>query len=156
MPAIPLQPILLHTYHTYATSMLLYGAVAFCQWQNIMRCDIYWRTYCIWTWLMVLRASWGREGCWIPTTNCISGRLRNYHREVTPQTKPVAFKLGSEFKYCQSPGKNVPKILGDWGGYQKKITMGSISCLPLPHEKANSVPQSHTVLRRDLEGRLEP
>jgi len=29
--------------------------------------------------LIVLKASWKREGCWIPPTNCISGRLRDYY-----------------------------------------------------------------------------
>ena len=47
MPALPL--------HTCSMSMLIGGAVAFCQWWDIMCCDIYWRTYCICVCLVLLR-----------------------------------------------------------------------------------------------------
>jgi len=46
--------------------MLWRGAVTFCQWQGIMRCDIYWRNCCIWIWLIVLKASGGRRALNFP------------------------------------------------------------------------------------------
>jgi len=48
MPALSL--------HTSSKSRQSTGAVAFCQWCNIMCCEIYWRNYCIWIWLV----------CWEP------------------------------------------------------------------------------------------
>ena len=59
-----------------------HGAVAFCQWWDMMCCDIYRRNYCIWICPILLRFSWRRRGYWIPPKTCNSGRLHNHHRQT--------------------------------------------------------------------------
>ena len=61
-----------HTYmYMYMYIQILCGAIAFCQTCNIMHCNISWRNCWFRIWLIVWRASWGREECWIRPTIAI-------------------------------------------------------------------------------------
>ena len=61
-----------HTYmYMYMYIQILCGAVAFSQWYNIVRCDISWQHCCFRIWVIVWRASWGREECWTRPTIAI-------------------------------------------------------------------------------------
>jgi len=96
MPALSL--------HTCSMSRLLGGAVAFCHWWDIMCCDIYWYLNVV----DLLRASWRRNGCWIPRKICNSGRLHSHYcrardrfflgwaAHYTKQLKNKELKLGLE------------------------------------------------------------